>query len=71
MKTPQEVAQGHYPKDNPTSFAMRAILAEAITQDRKQIARMLQAGADEWEATGDDEKFVNEVVDPFIVETLR
>jgi hypothetical protein len=47
------------------------IVISAITEDRKQIARMLQAGADEWEATGDDEKFVNEIVDPFIIETLR
>lgn len=71
MKTPAEVAENYYPDQTATSFTLRSIIEEVIREDRKQIARILQAGADEWEATGDDEKFVNEVVDPFIVEVLR
>lgn len=75
MIDPHTLAVNSFREDGRLSSHLEGwvqdMIISAIQKDRKQIARMLRDGADEWEATGDDEKFVNEVVDPFIIETLR
>jgi len=82
MQTPEEVANTVFRDVTGYDFPSKLKKSDeidktiyfsalaAVIKDRELIAKMLQDGADEWEASGDDEKFVNEVVDPFILSVV-